>query len=212
MADAANPEELIMAKLLPKQAAFIDEYLIDSNATQAAIRAGYSKKTAKQMGTENLSKPVIYAAIAAKQAILDAHRMARLASMELTKDRVALEIARLAFFDARKLFNANGQPIPIQNLDDDTAAAVAGLEVLDQFTGSGDSRVFTGELKKYKIADKNAALEKAAKIVGSYEEDNAQTAAATAAAVVAGAAAGNALFQERLAKSMAKIKARQEAK
>lgn len=46
-------------KVTPKQALFVQEYLIDLNATQAAKRAGYSKHTAKQMGTENLSKPSI---------------------------------------------------------------------------------------------------------------------------------------------------------
>lgn len=48
-----------MAKLTAKQQRFCDEYLIDLNATQAAIRAGYSKKTANRIGTENLSKLVI---------------------------------------------------------------------------------------------------------------------------------------------------------
>lgn len=48
-----------MSKLTKKQEAFIDEYLIDLNATQAAIRAGYSQKTAGKIGTENLQKPVI---------------------------------------------------------------------------------------------------------------------------------------------------------
>ena len=48
-----------MAKMTAKQRRFCDEYLIDMNATQAAIRAGYSKKTARQIGTENLSKPAI---------------------------------------------------------------------------------------------------------------------------------------------------------
>lgn len=52
-----------MAKLTPKQQRFVDEYLIDLNATQAAIRAGYSPKTAQQIGAENLSKPVIAEAI-----------------------------------------------------------------------------------------------------------------------------------------------------
>jgi len=51
--------------MTPKQAAFVDEYLIDLNATQAAIRAGYSAKTARQIGEENLSKPDISAAVAA---------------------------------------------------------------------------------------------------------------------------------------------------
>ena len=48
-----------MANLTAKQKRFCDEYLIDLNATQAAIRSGYSKKTARQMATENLSKPNI---------------------------------------------------------------------------------------------------------------------------------------------------------
>lgn len=48
-----------MAKMTAKQQRFCDEYLIDLNATQAAIRAGYSKKTAKQIGQENLTKPDI---------------------------------------------------------------------------------------------------------------------------------------------------------
>ena len=48
-----------MMKLTTKQQRFCDEYLVDLNATQAAIRAGYSKKTARQTATENLSKPYI---------------------------------------------------------------------------------------------------------------------------------------------------------
>ena len=48
-----------MAKMTAKQKLFCDEYIISLNATQAAIKAGYSEKTAKQIGTENLSKPII---------------------------------------------------------------------------------------------------------------------------------------------------------
>ena len=57
-----------MAELTDKQKRFCDEYLIDLNATQAAIRAGYSKKTANRIGTENLSKPVIKEYIAERMA------------------------------------------------------------------------------------------------------------------------------------------------
>jgi phage terminase small subunit len=53
-----------MRNLTDKQSKFISEYLIDLNATQASIRAGYSKETAKQIGSENLSKPAISTAIA----------------------------------------------------------------------------------------------------------------------------------------------------
>lgn len=57
-----------MSKLTDKQQAFCEEYLIDLNATQAAIRSGYSEKTAKQIGTENLSKPVLAEYIAELKA------------------------------------------------------------------------------------------------------------------------------------------------
>lgn len=57
-----------MGKLTPKQKRFCDEYLVDLNATQAAIRAGYSKKTARQIGEQNLSKLVIRSYIDARMA------------------------------------------------------------------------------------------------------------------------------------------------
>ncbi len=57
-----------MNKLTAKQERFVAEYLIDLNATQAAIRAGYSEKTAQMIGSENLSKPIISAAVAAAVA------------------------------------------------------------------------------------------------------------------------------------------------
>jgi phage terminase small subunit len=67
--------------LTPKQQRFVQEYLIDLNATQAAIRAGYSPKTARSIGDENLTKPDIAAAIAAAQ---DERRE----RVELTQDMV----------------------------------------------------------------------------------------------------------------------------
>lgn len=65
-----------MAKLTAKQQRFCDEYLIDLNATQAAIRAGYSKKTANRIGAENLSKPVIKQYIEERMAEKEAELIA----------------------------------------------------------------------------------------------------------------------------------------
>ena len=160
--------------LLPKQAKFVAEYLISGNATQAAIHAGYSPKTAHVIGQENLRKPAIASLLAEKQVIIAKRQDERLEAMELTKERVNREIARIAFFDPRKMFDDKGNPKPVTELDDDTAAAIAGLDILEQFEGSGEDRVFIGYVKKYKIADKNSALDKAAKILGSYEKDNEQ--------------------------------------
>ncbi len=67
--------------MTPKQTCFVQEYLIDLNATQAAIRAGYSEKTAYSVGHENLKKPEVAAAIQAAQTALSER-------LEITVDRV----------------------------------------------------------------------------------------------------------------------------
>lgn len=158
---------IVSRKLTPKQERFVQEYLIDLNATQAAIRAGYSAKTAEQQGFQLLQKTSVQKAIAEG-------RRQREERTAVSADRVLLEAARLALFDPRKLFNDDGSPKGIHELDDDTAAAVAGVEVLEQFEGSEKERVFVGYLKKYRIADKNSALEKLFKHHGLYGRDNRQ--------------------------------------
>lgn len=75
--------------LTPKQHMFVKEYLVDLNATQAAIRAGYSARTANRMGTENLAKPVIASAI---QEAMDK----RADRLELTAELVLSRIDRIA--------------------------------------------------------------------------------------------------------------------
>lgn len=89
-------------------------------------------------------------------------------------ERVLLEASRIATFDPRKLFKDDGSPKPIMELDDDTAAALAGLDIHEEYEGSGNDRVFIGYAKKYKVADKNSALEKLFKHHGLYELDNKQ--------------------------------------
>ena len=76
--------------LTAKQQCFVAEYLVDLNATQAAIRAGYSEKTARAMGHENLTKPDI------EEAIAEALKERRLRT-EITQDRVLEELAAIGF-------------------------------------------------------------------------------------------------------------------
>lgn len=79
-----------MTKLTEKQKRFVTEYLVDLNATQAAIRAGYSPKTAEVIGYENLRKPQIAAEVAKRQAKLQK-------KLEITQERVLAELAAIAF-------------------------------------------------------------------------------------------------------------------
>ncbi|WP_202758258.1 terminase small subunit [Delftia acidovorans] len=82
--------------LTEKQQRFVDEYLVDLNATQAAIRAGYSADTAGSIGHENLQKPEIALAIAEA-------RKAQQERTQITADRVVMELGLIAFADAREL-------------------------------------------------------------------------------------------------------------
>lgn len=82
--------------LTAKQQRFVDEYLTDLNATQAAIRAGYSEKTARSISNENMTKPDIQAAIAKGM-------QARSGRVEITQDMVLRELAKIGFSDIRKV-------------------------------------------------------------------------------------------------------------
>ncbi len=150
-------------QLNPKQARFCEEYLVDLNAKRAALRAGYSAKSAEMIGYQLLQKTLV----AAKIEELRGKQQVRTG---ISADRALKEAARLAFFDVRKLCNAQGNPIPIQELDDDTAAAIQGLELVSEKNGEGFATV-----RKYKVADKNAALERVFKHLGLFERDNEQS-------------------------------------
>lgn len=92
----------------------------------------------------------------------------------ITAADVLREGMRLATFDIRKLYRDDGSPIPIHELDEDTARCIQGVDVLEEYAGTGKDRVFVGYTKKYKVADKNVALEKLFKHFGLYEKDNQQ--------------------------------------
>ena len=101
---------------------------------------------------------------------------------DITQERVLREVARLGLYDVRELFDADGHPLPINQLSDSMAAAVVGVEVVT--IGSADGGI--GEIRKYKLADKNSALEKLMKHLGLYEKDNDQKTGTLADALIAG--------------------------
>ncbi|MSQ98316.1 MAG: terminase small subunit [Xanthomonadales bacterium] len=151
------------SKLTPKQRTFCEEYLVDLNATQAAIRAGYSKKTAKETGCENLSKPNIQDAI---RTAMDERSL----RTRITVDRVLAEIAKIGFSDIREIFTADDKLRSIADLPDDIAAAVQSIEVAVRPTGLADDDGFKdGELVyKIKLSDKLKGLELLGKHLGMF--------------------------------------------
>lgn len=146
-----------MTTLTIKQRLFVAEYLRDMNATAAAVRAGYSQRTARQIGAENLSKPYI------SQAIADAMEgRAEAAGVEAV--RVLQELARIAFADIGQLFDAAGGLKPLNQLDPEHRAAIRSLQITTR-------EMDHGTLKRrvaVQIWDKLAALEKLAQHLGLF--------------------------------------------
>jgi phage terminase small subunit len=147
-------------KLTPKQAIFIEQYLIDANAnaTRAAIASGVSVKSAAVTASRWLKNPTVAAAIAERQA-------RRAVKHEITAERVLQELAKLAFHDAGNLYDDTGRLKPVYQLDDMTRAAVSSLDVEEVETFEGeenDIRIVT-KTKKIKLADKGQNLERLGK-------------------------------------------------
>jgi phage terminase small subunit len=149
--------------LTPRVERFVREYLIDQNGTQAAIRTGYSERTAAQQASRLLTNAKVSAAIVDGQKSV-AERLG------ITAERVLTEYARLAFLDIRKAFDEDGRLRPIHDLDDDTVAAVSGIEVEDLYEGKGADREHVGRLHKLKLSDKKAALDSLAKHIGLLKD------------------------------------------
>lgn len=148
-----------------KWEAFCREYQIDRIGTQAAIRAGYSKKTAAETASRLLRNPQIQARIAElSEKILE--------KCDVTAERVMRELAAIAFSDPRKLFNERGELVPVHQLDDATAASIAGIEVETHWEGKGEDAVPI-HVRKIRRWDKNTSLKVLAehfKIVGDRDE------------------------------------------
>lgn len=146
-----------MAKLTEKQKRFVEEYLIDLNATQAAIRAGYSPNTAKDIGCENLAKPNI-------RACIDKEIAERSKRTGINQDRVIRELARLAFVNANDVIDMEEATLKDGATEDDTAA-ISSVKVKTIPTKEGE-----GIEREIKLTDKLKALELLGKHLGMFKD------------------------------------------
>ena len=156
-----------MAKLTDKQDKFCTEYLVDLNATQAAIRSGYSEHTAQEIGSQNLSKLIIQDRIA--ELRLELRKTA------VTPEKIIAEYAKIAFFNPKRLFDAKGDLLPIHKMDDDVAAAIAGLDISTIKRLGNDEEALVEVIKKLKYVDKRGSLDSLSKIQGLFIDKLALT-------------------------------------
>ena len=146
-------------KLTARQQAFVREYLVDLNATKAAIRAGYSKRTARQQTARLMATPGIVAAIAESQA-------ERFERLELTADMVLREISAIGFSNMLDyiVVGQNGEArVDLSRLTREQAAAIGEITVEEFTERTGedeDGRSIFENVKrtKFKLANKLGAL------------------------------------------------------
>lgn len=143
-------------KMTAKQKRFCDEYLVDLNATQAAIRAGYSVESARDIGCENLTKPDIQQAIAKAMA----ERSKRIG---VNQDRVVLELAKIAFLKMTDVVDSNGKIRDDATEDDLSCIESIKYKHSDTDTGYSVER-------EVKTASKLKALELLGKHLGMWND------------------------------------------
>lgn len=156
--------------LTAKQQRFVDEYLKDLNATQAAKRAGYSAKTAQEQGSRLLSNVMVAAVVAQGQK-----KLADKAGV--TAEKIVAELAKLGFSNMSDYLSVNSEGSPyvdLSALDHDKWAAVGEVTV-DHINKRDGEETRTVERVKFKLADKRAALVDLGKHLGMFVDRHEHT-------------------------------------
>lgn len=149
-----------------KQKLFCDEYIKDFNASRA-YKVAYPNCKKDDSARANASRLLTNDSII---EYINQQKEQLANKMEITQERVLQEMARIAFADIRKLYNDYGGLKSIQDLDDDVASIITGIEVTEEFEGYGQDREQIGYTKKIKMADKTKALDMLGKYFGMFKE------------------------------------------
>lgn len=141
-----------MTKFTPRQQLFVNEYLKDLNATQAAMRAGYSEKSAGRFAQELLSKVHI------KQAVTEAIE-ARNRAVGIDAQYVLQRLLDIDQMDILDIMNDDFSFRPLGEWPRVWRQFMSGMENVETFAGRGDDRTLTGYIRKIKWPDKARNLE-----------------------------------------------------
>ena len=149
-----------MAKLTAKQKKFVEEYLIDLNATQAAIRAGYSPNTAQEQSSRLLSNVMV-------KNEIDKAMAQRSRRTGISQDRVLRELAKIAFVNPNDVINFSDATVKMTS--EENLAAIASVKVKKIPGEYGDATE-----REIKLCDKLKALDLLGKHLGIYDKHEAK--------------------------------------
>lgn len=152
-------------KLTARQKRFVEEYLLDLNATKAAIRAGYTKDNAQQAGSEILSNPVV------KEAVNKAMER-RSARTAIKSDRVLKELALIAFSDLGQIMDFTGESLVLKSANEipDFARRAIQSVKIRKIVRSDDDGETEETITELKLWNKDSALAKLAAHLGVATE------------------------------------------
>ncbi len=139
--------------LTPKQQRFVEEYLVDLNATQAAVRAGYSARTAHVQGSDNLTKPEVRAAVDKAMAL-------RATRTETAADKVISELKHFAHADIGEAFDDLGAFRPLKDMPPHVRRSIASIKQREEvIPGADGASVKVATILEVKFWDKPKGLE-----------------------------------------------------
>lgn len=144
---------------------FADKWFETTKGRESAIYAGYSEKTADQIAYNLLQEPEV-------SEYIQKLREEYASKNGINKESILNEYRKIAFSDVRKILTVDGGMRDIDDIDDDTAGAIAGIESFDEVTREGEK---LGTNRKIKLHDKLRALEALSKHLGLFEKDNEQS-------------------------------------
>lgn len=151
--------------LTHKQERFVEEYLVDLNAARAAVRAGYSKKTANKIGYNNLQNPDI-------QAGIEEGRKALSERTNITQDRIMGELAKVGFSDLTQALTPHGTLLHPEDWGEEVKGFVKTVKVKKQPSGEydEDGKPILVDVQEIQAWDKLSALEKMGKHLGMFKD------------------------------------------
>lgn len=152
-----------LKKLSEKHLRFCQEYVIDLNATQSAIRAGYSKKTARSIGQRLLTNVDIQNLISKLQNDIQERN-------KITIDECVQRLTSMARFDISDIYDDNGCLKKISEMPKEARMAIEGIETQEFKINDNDLSI----VKKIKISSRRANIIELMKYLGGYEKDNSQ--------------------------------------
>ncbi len=165
MADDPKPVPEKLPALRPKQAAFVYEYLKDFNGGKAAVRAGYSERTCREIASQLLTKPAVIAAV-------EKVANARLQKLDLQGDEILREALLIAKSDLGDILDFTGDVVKLKaakDIPEHARRAISSFKVKRYTEGVGELAKEV-EVTEFKLWDKLSAIEKIGKYLGLFED------------------------------------------